>query len=580
MPESPRAHYQSAFAQFYDQVQEIRDTVLGQKLYDARTFQSSNIARRLFNALNELNSAVCDVHSHYGSQGPNAAWNPETPARNQPYNDPSQQTHPPTPSTKQQISALEDENRELMSIIENRNAELDQASHRLDEHSRDISEANEDIESLRRQLASEYKSNRRFDLAAEQLGSLAQGKAKVLSQKRLKNDEDGARFAEELQLEYIHESGKMLFEAARFAEAEHAIRHVLEKKKAIHNDGRLERQENRDAQLQLCAALRSQNVESKWKEAEYLYHRESLLTNLRGQNEADRTWAIRNAFEFAYLNAEQGSYVSAIKHLQEVWQVRMKASLECRRHLETQLLQLGRLLEQRSVLSHAATVLAMICEGHNGVPPGLLDHFTKQGSLLQERGEHKQAIFLLRKAWESPSMAPSEKLRLGWSYAWSLCHLKQFPEGRQILESILELSKPKTSPSEHQVRALLAYAQLNSQNFMEAEKNAQIVLDHCGPSTLSGSHTFNHANTLIRALIKYNTRERYLETYPVWQRIYAERSQIVLQPNGKEQLRKHAEVGKELATNWKRSANARGKKDPRRPPEVKRQALELENMAA
>ena len=569
----------TAFAEFYSRVQEIRDSVLGQNLYDTRTYHSSNDARHLFQALEKLNNTVENIRVEYGIQGPNAGWNPRVLARNGAYSNPNGQTPPHNPSSQPQGSAHGSEINELREQAEKRNEELDQAKFKLDQLRQETSDANETIESLRHQLASEHKANKKFDLAAEQFDSLSRIKSKEMTEKKLKKDKPGARAAEESQLQYTHQKGETLLQAARYAEAEHALRHVLLRRKKIHNDDRLKRQENREAQLQLCTALRSQRQEDKTKEAEDLYYREASLANLETQYEADSTWAIRNAFEIVCVNAEQALYNNAISQLQRVWPVRGRASLECRRYLETELIRLWRLLEQRRV-SHATSVLMIACEGQDGLPLGLLDYVSEQGKLLQERGEHKKAIFFLRKTWETPSLTPSQRLSSGWSYAWSLCHLKQFPEARGTLESILHLSKAKTSPSEYEIRALLAYAHLQSKNLTEAENNARIVFKKHGTTTLSGSHTFNQANTLIQALVKHNIKEQYKEAHKIWQQIYSDRGQIVLKAQGKEQLKSHAEVGKELATSWKRSAASRGINNPTSPRNIREEAKEIEDMAA
>ena len=532
MLDSNHTHYQSAFAQFDSQLKEICETDLGQKLRDPDIVESSTNATRLFNALNRLRDIVYDIRSKYGSQGPNRNWNPTI-------------SRPPPPT----------------------------ASVRLDEYRDEISKANKTIENLGCQLASEYETNKRFDQAAKQYDFLSRLKDEELNEKRSANDSVGADAAEKVWLRYSHQKGEMLLHASRFPEAEQTMRQVLEKGKEIHNDAKLKRQENREAQLDLCTALRSQGVVSKCKEAEDLYYPESRLTHLSTQDEADRTWAIRNDFEFAYVNAEQALYESMISHLERVWPLRGRASSESRQYLETAIVQLWRLLEQRKELSYTTKVLEIYCKGSNGLPPEFLDIITEQGKALQKRGEHKNAIYFLRLAWETLSAFSSERRSLGLSFAWSLCHLKQFSESSKILENLLKQSNSNTSPSEQELRVMLAHAQLHLGNLVEAERNARIVLNQCGTSALPGFHTFNHADILIRTLVRHDKRQKYLDAYAVWQRIYKDKNQIA-----KEQLRSHAEVGNELAENWKRSAIRRGK-DPAKSREVRTQAKKLGDMA-
>ena len=567
MADFNHAHYQSAFAQFDSQLKEICETDLGQKLQNP---QPSRSARRLFNAFKTLRDTVYDIRLDYGSQGPDEAWNPFIP-----------KPPPRTPSPNRRIIALDLEVIELKDTTEKLNMKLEQASVRRDEYREEISKANKTIEELGYQLASEYETNKRFVQAAEQYDFLSRLKDKELNQKKSKNDSVGADAAEKAWLSYSHRKGEMLLYAGRFAEAEQTMSQVLKKGKEIHNDGELKRPENREAQLQLCTALRSQQgAASKREEAEDLYHHESRLTHLGTQNEADRSWAIRNRFELAYMNAEQASYDNMIIHLKSVWPLRGRASSKTRQYLENAIFQLWRLhLEQRKEMSYATKVLAICCEGGNGPPPEFLDFLTEQGKALQKLGEHEKAIWYLQMAWEIPSANSSGRRSLGLSFAWSLCHLKQFSESSKILENLLKPSNSNTSPSEHEPRALLAYAHLNLDKLEEAQTNAQTVLNQCGTSALPGFHNHNHADVLIRALVRHNKKQQYRDAYAIWQHIYKDRNQIALEPKGKEQLRSHAEVGKELAENWKRWANKRRIKDPAKPREVRAQARKLEDMA-
>lgn len=560
MLDSNHNHYQSAFAQFDSQLKEICETDLGQKLRDPDIVESSTNATRLFDALNRLRDIVYDIRSRYGSQGPNRNWNPTT-------------SNPPTLSLKRRISALELEVIELKDTTEKRDMELEQASVRLDEYRDEISKANTTIENLGCRLASEYETNKRFDQAAEEYDFLSRLKDEELNEKRSTNDSMGADAAEKVWLRYSHQKGKMLLHASRFPEAEQTMRQVLEKGKEIHKDTKLKRQDNREAQLDLCTALRSQGVVSKCKEAEDLYYPESRLTHLSTQDEADRTWAIRNDFEFAYVNAEQALYKSMIAHLETVWPLRGRASSESRQYLETAIVQLWRLLEQRKQVSYSTKVLEIYCKGSNGLPPEVLNIITDQGKALQRRGEHKNAMYFLRLAWETPSAFSSERRSLGLSFAWSLCHLNQFSESSKILETLLPQSNSNTSPSEQELRVMLAHAQLHLGNLVEAEKHARFVLSQRGTTALPGFHTFHHADILIRTLVRHDEKQKYLNAYAVWQQIYKDRNQIA-----KKQLRSHAEVGNELAENWKRSAIRRGVRAAKS-REVKTQAKELGDMA-
>lgn len=567
MPASNHAHYQTAFTQFDNQLKEICETNLGQKLHDPLIVQSSQIAWRLSNALNKLRDTVYDIRLDHGFRGPDRDWNPFIP-----------KPPPRTPSPDRRISALELEVIELKETTEKTNIELEQALARLDNYREQISKANQTIERLGCQLASEYETNRRFDQAAEQYDFLSRLKDEELNQKISKNDSVGADATEKVWLSYSHQRGRMLLQASRFAEAEQTMRNVLREGKKIHNDPRLKRRENREAQLQLCTALRSQSVSSKCKEAEDLYFHESLLTHLGTQDEADRSWAIHNKFEIAYVNAEQALYDSMISHLKNVWPLRGRASAETRQYLEATTVQLWRLLEQRKEVPYATKVLAICCEGGNSLQPEFLDLITDQGKTLQKLGEHEQAIYFLRKAWQTPSAFSSGRRSLGLAFAWSLCHLKQYSESSNVLENLLILSNSNPSLSEHEPRTLLAYAYLHLGNPMEAERNARIVLNQCGTSSLPGYHTYNHVDVLIRALIRHDTKQKYLEAYAIWKQIYADKNRIALKPKGKDQLRSHAEVGEELAEKWKRSANRRGNRNPVKPPEVRTQAKKLEEM--
>ena len=181
MLDSDQTHYQSAFAQFDSQLNELCDTDLGQKLHDPLIVQSSKIARRISTALNRLRDTVYDIRSEHGSKGPNRDWNPFI--ANPP---------PATPLLKRRISALESEIVRLKDTMEKRNMELEYASVRLDENREEMSNANKTIEKLGGQLASEYETNKRFDQAAEQYDLLSRLKDKEFNQKKSKNDSAGA----------------------------------------------------------------------------------------------------------------------------------------------------------------------------------------------------------------------------------------------------------------------------------------------------------------------------------------------------------------------------------------------------
>ena len=562
MLDSNHTHYQSAFAQFDSQVKEIGETDLGQKLRDLDIVETSIDATRLFNALNRLRDIVDDIRSRYGSQGPDRNWNPII-----------SKSPPPTLSLKRRISALELEVIELKDTTKKRDMELEKAGVRLDKYRGEVSKANTTIEDLGCQLASEYETNKRFDQAAEQYDFLSRLKDEKLNEKRSGKDSVGADAVEKAWLRYSHQKGKIFLRASRFPEAEQTMRQVLERGKEIHKDAKLKRQENREAQLALCTALRSQSVKSKYREAEDLYYSESRLTRLSTQDEVDRTWAIRNNFEYAYVNAEQALYDTMIYHLERVWPQRGRASSECGQYLETAIVQLWRLLQQQKEVSYTTKVLEIYCKGSNGLPSKFLDVITEQGKALQKQGEHENAVYFLRLAWESPSAISSGRRTLGLSFAWSLCHLKQFSECSKILENLLNQSTSNTSPSEQELRAMLAHAQFHLGKFMEAEKNARIVLDQCGTSALPGFDTFNHADILIRTLVRHNERQVYLEAYRVWQHIYQDKTRIT-----KKQLRSHAEVGNELAEKWERSAISRGM-GASKARGVRAQAKELGDMA-
>ena len=562
MLDSNHTHYQTAFAQFDSQLKEICETDLGQKLRDPDIVESSTNATCLFNALNRLRAIVCDIRSKHGSQGPNRNWNPTI-----------SKPPPPTSSLKRRISALEIEVIELKDTTRKKDKELEQASVKLHEYRDGISKANTTIENLGCQLASEYETNKRFDQAAEQYDFLSRLKDEELNKKRLKSDSVGAVAAEKVWLRYSHRKGRMLLRASQFPEAEQTMRQVLEKGKKIHSDAKLKRQENREAQLDLCTALRSQGVVSKYKEAEDLYYLESRLTHLSTQNEADRTWAIRNDFEFAYVNAEQALYPDMIDHLERVWPLRDRASSDFRQYLETAIVQLWQLLQQRKQVSYTTKVLEIYCKGSNGLPSKFLDVITEQGKALQKRGDHKNAIYFLGLAWDSPSAFSSEKRSLGLSFAWSLSYLKHFSKASKILEALLKHSNSNTSPSEQELRAMLAHAQLQLGNLVEAERNARMVLSQCGTSALSGFQSFNHADILIRTLVRHDERQKYNEAYAVWQTIYKDKNKIA-----KTQLRSHAEVGNELADIWERSAIRRGM-GAAKARQVRTQAKELGDMA-
>ncbi|KAG8533993.1 uncharacterized protein KY384_000835 [Bacidia gigantensis] len=575
MPNRNQPPYESSFSKFYSQVQQLCDSTLGQSLYDVRTIESSDDAELLYKAMNKLHAAVRKVRSDHGSQGPNTPWNPVF-AQGAGAQMPP--TPPDTPPTHRR-------NSDLKSDIEKLNKEinrLEKKSAKLDETRQELSKANENVETLANALASEYEVNKHYRSAAEQYEFLSKIKEKDMRQKKLKKDDDGARVAEHEYLKYLHLQGKMWLQAAKFDKAEHALCQVLERKKVLLGDSRLRRQENRDTQLLLCTALRSQNSTSKLNKAEEFYYHASLLTHLDTQNTADRTWAIRNAFELAAVHIEQGSYEGVIDGLGGVWAARHQASSECKSYLEKEIVRLWQLLGRRQQNNLATRVLKMCSDDSGGLPQSFLPHVREIGKLAYEQGQYETTILYLKKAWADASEPEKDRLQTGWLLAWSFCHLRQYPKAQTVLAALLNHASSTTSPSKLEVTALLAHVYLHLKKYTEAEKHARIVYNQCGASTLLSSHAYNHADILIRALIAYDQKEKYQDAHGVWNRIFAGRDRTLAQSQGKKALRHHADVGKELSAAWAKNIKARpnGAAHPKKPAEISAEVKVLEKMIA
>ena len=577
MPYNTRSKYSTAFAEFDKQVHEIYTSSLSEKVNDVRIYKASKTASRLCDTLDELNEIVGDIRTRSGPQGPDAPWNPPVPSSSNQTNSGSDDLPQRRPSGKSKTDKSQKNG-------DKTDAELEKVSQELDQSKSALKDANKTIENLRDRLASEYKKNKKYAQAAEEFDQLAKLKGEEVKQKQKKKDGDGARHVEDGQLKYVQQKGEMLLQATRPLEAESAFRLVLERRKTI--DDRHNRQTIRAAQLLLCTALRAQNSASKIQEAEELYYREALLTHLETQNETERTWAIRNAFELAIVNAETGSYGDMISQLREVWPLRVTASAECQKQLDNSISGLVQLLRARRQESSILKVLAITNDGQRPVSTGLSGHIKEQCNLLMQQGKYKEVLPHLRQMWVTTPRADSaETLSIGWSFACTLCHLNQYPEAKGILDTILPLGRPnKTLPSDLEIRALLAYCHLQLNNLKDAESHARTVYDKRGTATFpTSSHFFNQADTLIRTLIRHNHRDQYGAAYEVWKRVNSDCLKInvaAANPNGREQFKAHLQVGRELLAAWMKSARARNVKNPKRPGEIRAQITRLEKMIA
>ena len=571
-------NYRTAFEQFYYLVQELRNTPLAENLYSSYR-RSSTEAGRLFRSFDELYDNVRSISQGLdGVEGPNTSWNPMLPRRStqrpgrQPANDHRPQTPPDTPPRRprpEDVSEID----KLKNTLDERNNELALALSQLHEDKKSII-------SLRKAAASHHKHAKEFDLAAEQYDLLSKAREEEKDEKKAKKDKTGASAAEKDQLHYLHQKGKMLLEAERFADAEETLNYVIKRWKKTRGDDWLHDSKDREAQLLLCRALRSQHSNAKYVEAEDLYYKQALLDHLGSKSSADRDWAVRNAFELAFVAAEQGSYPYAVDQLKHVWSKRNLASAAYKHDLEAEIVQLLRLLEQRQQTQYASAVVAIACDGHAALPPNLLQYFTEQGKHYYKRGEYVRAIPYLNKAWRTPTLSRKEKLDLGWSFAWSTFHLDRFTDTRDTLELLLDCTSSNSSPSNLEVKALLACVQHRLSNFSVAENIARSVYEAHGASNLLGHPAFNHAGILIGCLIKHNKKAQYQAAGPVWQKLFEHAKTLLNDPASKQHIRYYAGLGRELATEWKKEARARKHYDPPTPKEILKQVAELERLSA
>ena len=473
------------------------------------------------------------------------------------------------------------------ATIKERDDEIEERQNEINEYRDLITKFEATVENLRKNLASKYQETKDFDLAAQEYKHLSKVKAKerlMWSQQIPLTDGSAhcAQMAESAELDYEFKYGKMLVENRKYHDAEVTFVNILERRERHYNDHHVRLWQTREVQSELCRVLRLQMTKEGFVKAEELYFKAGFLESLNSQNDADRTWAVQNAFNTACVRVERGHYVNAIKQLEYVWPYRHHASAEYIQEMDSRVVWLLESMEERGQGASAQSALEAICEGDGTLSPKLLRALAAVGLRLRDEGNNRRAIKYLQIAWVKTSTTEQSKelLKLGWAYSLSLCDDGHGVRAESVLKRLLQLSKTKTTPNEIQVMALLAHTQLAAGNFQTAKQTAQAVYDQYRTSTILQSRRYHQADTLIRAIAReefYNGK--WTSAEKIWKTVFENARDLPIDSSSsanKDQIKNHAATGLELAKRWNLWRKDRGKSALPKVNTIKQQAQELQ----
>lgn len=582
----------------------------------------------IFGPLEKLYDATHSVRVTYGKEGPDTSWNrpirtaastfsgsnysnssrPSTPIHNNAALHPNWPNTPPPSrpgswSGPNQIKQLEAENHNLLLKLDNYKEELRLAK----EECRSLAAANRKILELEAQIlqhgsamervrlgsATAYIQLERYNSAASEYEQLALLKKDERKLRVNLNDEEGKRKAEDDELFYMFEQAKALASGERYEHAERVLRSVRLLKERI-GSRRVAAVDSQNVQSKLCDALIRQG---KTTEARKLYLDAAApleLGTLNRRSPSDSTWVLQNAMSYTRLLTKERDYDQARYWMKRIWPNRHSATPQGLHDIEKETIDIAAILESRGQSKQQMKLLETICS--NNVAPlsePLLYCYAKLGSLYHScansNDDFANAAAYLRQAWTERQRLDSHLLRsTGWTLALTLVRLKIYQDARDILRELQRTNVNAAlgeSPTNDQVQALLAHAQLMLQDFTAAETTAAKVFKHSGTKDVFAGSTslsvdlsaFHHADTLILARARQKTREKFREARTVWDAIYKARQNILGNDGrGTAQLSKHVASGKFLADEWKKFAESM----PAKPVSAKEVRTEVEAVEA
>ena len=582
------------FSHFYLGVEDLWDSTV------ARNLRRVDLDHPLHLSLEELRITTRAVKSEHGINGPYTTWNQPglSPSSGNGFLRPSTpnghlrpqwpHTPPDSPavgqSTNKTVEKLETQLKDVKKQLEKSENSLRKERERLAAANKLIQEQRKHIEEdrsvfvrLRTRMASDFIASKKYENAANQYDKLCDLKAREMRDKRENKDESGRGKAEEEQLDFKLKYGSALLKQESYNAAEDALRYVRGRLVELHFDHEIRRADTREAQEQLCIALREQEHQEKLHEAGKMHAHAAVGLGWEGKHD-DEVWKVRNATHLAHVFALQKNYGDAIRQAEVVCSMRPQLSRRCLADVEAQILDVVNLLERHHKSELAIDLLEILCKNRQGqLSTQMLHGISRLGLLLHERGDHKRANVYLRQAWSQRSLLDDEaERRTGWAHAMSLAYTKHYPEAKTILDILSALGPSIAGPTKDQVKTLTAHIQFYAGEFLSAAALANDLHTRYKLKPLIPTHpAFHHVETLLRSLCKQDKKEKYAEARQVWHTVYSKREEIKRETAAGELLRLWANAGKALATEWKTYSH---KRDIRQTPFADKVANEAHHM--
>ncbi|ETN43240.1 uncharacterized protein HMPREF1541_02399 [Cyphellophora europaea CBS 101466] len=607
------AHYQGVpvtpFSDFCKRVDALSDSDLAHNL---REWEPSH---QISLALNQLSSANAYLRSQCGISGPLRPWNRPTSPRPHhahlspgTYRPSSPYTPPRTPTVDAAAAAtahalevkLDDVNRQLaqckkllasaQSEVASQRATLAASNKTVQEQEATLSTNTSTIKSLRQRLAEQYLAVGKNSAAEDQYAKLEDLQKQEAKQRRSWHDRSGARAAEARELEFELAKGRALLNQEKYKEAEAGFRHVLRRRKELFVDEGVTQAETREAQLFLCEVLRKSGKDDQMWEAEGLHLRSEPLVGLDTMSEADREWSLTNIVTLAQLYAEQKGNRLAVSKLSNAWRWRHVVARSFRETMEDKAFTIIGIFEKRGEAAAAAKTFEVVYPDRVAALSGnALATAARLGvELYNQGGNDEKATSFLKQTWsQRRNLDESVQRTIGWTLA--IIHIQQ-SRWNDVHDLIMEFpprrpGSPTSDPSDDAVLALLAYTQLNLGNIAGAEKNSRALYTKHGVNNVSSGFRWHHADTLIRALTKQRDEKkghyRFFEAKDVWSNVYDATLGLGLgglSDSARKDLRRHADAGVFLASEWRDSCEKRLKK-PKSADEVMSQAETMKRLA-
>lgn len=444
----------------------------------------------------------------------------------------------------------------------------------------EIAQSKQRIAELLNELALKCKETGNFDDAGKRYQELLNIKSREKTILREGGHEAQAKTVEAEEFSCKYKYGEMLSKTEKYDEAATVLKEVFRWRK--DRDPNFQEKSTRETLLELCNVFRLGRSRDGLEKARILYRTQSDLDYGGSTESVDHSWRLRNALNVVCVLIQQDSCEDALKELIYVWGKR-KGGVAV---IESEIEGLLKLFRQKKAEDCAMRALRLVCEDNRKFSLQLVDIMATEGLRLHANRQYPEAVNFLDKAFTNTlPTAASDRMKRGWPLALSHCQMQNFRDPANILESLLPLSNLQTNPSEHCLKALLAYALLASSQPSSAKTNAKSVWDTHKTQNILQLPEYHHADTLIRAMaqdVYYN--EKWKEAKDIWVEVYQNARVLCSDRQATSQVQFHIATGTMLAEEWEacrktRSNQKKGKTTAEKSiAAIRNQVRDLEQM--